>query len=273
VEAKTALKIRKVLNWIFDFCSDLFFKGDSGKGSKKGGRPRASKKLILLGIFNILKTGGSWRTLPCTYGPYQTVYHYFNQWSKDGTFVKAYRRLLKVTKPDLRAAVIDASHTMAPLAPYDLSKIGPKILGKRAIKINCVINRIGVILGLYVAPANIHDSQLVEPTIRASKENIEVGRKKQLKIIYADAGYIGDEPKKAAKQHSVTLNAIERPSQVSRPIAKLVKRRKIKRCIVEHGFSWKNQWRRLKVVYEKMTSTMLAMQYLGAMAIAIGKLF
>jgi len=38
------------------------------------------------GILWILHTGAPWRDLPEVYGPWQSVYHWFNTWSKDGTF-------------------------------------------------------------------------------------------------------------------------------------------------------------------------------------------
>jgi transposase len=34
----------------------------------------------------ILKTGAPWRDLPERLGPWQTVYHYFNEWRKQGIY-------------------------------------------------------------------------------------------------------------------------------------------------------------------------------------------
>jgi transposase len=34
----------------------------------------------------ILRTGAPWRDLPERFGPWQTAYHYFNQWRKAGVF-------------------------------------------------------------------------------------------------------------------------------------------------------------------------------------------
>jgi transposase len=57
------------------------------------GRPRRDRRQIWNGILWILHTGAPWRDLPLTYGPWQTVYHYFNLWRKDGTFDRAVERL------------------------------------------------------------------------------------------------------------------------------------------------------------------------------------
>jgi len=41
----------------------------------------------------ILRTGAPWRDLPDHYGPYQTVFHRFNAWRKDGTLDRILERL------------------------------------------------------------------------------------------------------------------------------------------------------------------------------------
>jgi len=41
---------------------------------------------MLNGILWILRTGAPWRDLPERYGPWQTVYEYFNTWRANGTY-------------------------------------------------------------------------------------------------------------------------------------------------------------------------------------------
>ena len=48
------------------------------------GRPLADCRTVFNGILWILRTGSPWRDLPEEYPPWQTVYHHFNQWRKDG---------------------------------------------------------------------------------------------------------------------------------------------------------------------------------------------
>ena len=57
------------------------------------GRPPKDMRLIVDAILWILATGSAWRDLPTEYGPWQSVYDYFNQWAKDGTLDQILLRL------------------------------------------------------------------------------------------------------------------------------------------------------------------------------------
>lgn len=65
-----------------------------------------------------LKTGSQWREI-CTKEyfevsvPWQTIYYYFNKWSKDGSFIKVWQNLLKDYKHliDLSTSQFDGTHT------------------------------------------------------------------------------------------------------------------------------------------------------------------
>ena len=56
------------------------------------GRPRRDAREMLNGVLWILRTGAPWRDLPERYGPWETVYQYFNEWRSTGT----YDRILEV---------------------------------------------------------------------------------------------------------------------------------------------------------------------------------
>lgn len=71
----------------WELVSDIF--GEA----KSVGRPPKDRRLILDGIFWILRTGAAWRDLPERFGPWQSVYHYFRAWTADGTFDAILRRL------------------------------------------------------------------------------------------------------------------------------------------------------------------------------------
>ena len=57
---------------------------------------------MLNGILWILRTGAPWRDLPERLGPWQTVYHYFNEWRRQDLYdriLEAKPKSLALTKP------------------------------------------------------------------------------------------------------------------------------------------------------------------------------
>ena len=59
-----------------------------------GGRPRTvALRDVVNAIFYVSRSGCAWRMLPRDFPPYQTVYHYFRAWKKDGTWTKVHNTL------------------------------------------------------------------------------------------------------------------------------------------------------------------------------------
>ena len=50
------------------------------------GRPRVPARTVWNGIFWVLRSGAPWRDLPERYGPWQSIYHHFNAWRREGIF-------------------------------------------------------------------------------------------------------------------------------------------------------------------------------------------
>ena len=62
--------------------------------AKPGGRPRTvNLRLILNGIFYLLRSGWKFRMLPRDYGPWSTVYDYWRTWRLDGTWERLHTTL------------------------------------------------------------------------------------------------------------------------------------------------------------------------------------
>jgi transposase len=75
-------------DWQWDLIAGLF----PANGTRLGGCWR-DHRTILNGMFHVLHTGCPWRDLPERYGPWQTVFHRFNRYRKDGTFDRILKRL------------------------------------------------------------------------------------------------------------------------------------------------------------------------------------
>ncbi|MFZ9563073.1 MAG: transposase, partial [Burkholderiales bacterium] len=52
--------------------------------AKRRGRPRTALRLLVEGIFYVVKTGCQWRWLPAHFPPRQPGYHHFRAWSREG---------------------------------------------------------------------------------------------------------------------------------------------------------------------------------------------
>jgi transposase len=92
---------------------------------KRGGKWN-DHRLMFNGIMWILRTGAPWRDLPERYGKWQSVYHRFNRWRKDGTFdrvLKALRiRLDKEWHIDWDLWCVDGSNVRASRSAAGASK-------------------------------------------------------------------------------------------------------------------------------------------------------
>ena len=96
--------------------------------SPLGGRPSRPIREVLNGILWILNSGAPWRDLPERYGPWQSIFHRFNAWRKDGTFDRLLEalqvRLDKDGRIDWDLWCIDGSSVRASRAAAGAGKKG-----------------------------------------------------------------------------------------------------------------------------------------------------
>jgi transposase len=60
----------------------------------RGGRPRADARRCLEGILWVLRSGSRWKDLPRSFPSYVTCWRRFVDWSGDGVWQQAWRRLI-----------------------------------------------------------------------------------------------------------------------------------------------------------------------------------
>ena len=75
------------------------------------GRPKREPREMLNGIFWIARSGAAWRDLPERYGPWQTVYKRFKEWSESGLIEKIFHELGE--DADLQDISIDSTYIKA----------------------------------------------------------------------------------------------------------------------------------------------------------------
>jgi transposase len=152
------------------------------------------------------------RMMPNDLPPWYVVYQQTQRWLAAGCFtalVDDLRLLLREAKGRNRqpsAAIFD-SRTLQSTpesgnhAGYDGAK------RRKGSKVHAAVDTLGNLLSLLVTPANEQDrAQVGELTQR-----VQEATGQSVEIAFVDAGYAGDAPAEAAKEHGIRLEVVKLP--------------------------------------------------------------
>ena len=173
----------------FDLLNDLL------PAPKPGGRPRTvALQAVLNALFYLLCEGCRWRALPGDFPAWQTVYTYFRNWRKDGTWIKIHDhlrewvRIEQARQPGPSEAVIDSqSVKSAAMVSESVGWDGGKLIKGR--KRFLTVETLGLVLRVLVTAASVGEREGGKQVLkRVKKMDQAVSR---LHTIWVDGGFDG----------------------------------------------------------------------------------
>jgi transposase len=249
----------------FEFLNELI------PAAKPGGRPRQVEMWdVLNAIFYLLVEGCRWRALPGDFPAWQTVYTYFRNWRKDGTWLKMHDQLhewVRIEQDRHRSpseAVIDSQSVksaagVSAAVGYDAGK---QIKGRKRFM---TVDTLGLVLRVWVAAASVPEREGGKTVLKQVKQ---MGKKvSRLHTIWADGGFDG-EPFLVWVMEVCRwiLQVVLRPKETKGFV--LLK----KRWVVERTFGWLMGCRRLVRDYELLPETSETLIYLAMIRIMVKRL-
>ncbi len=235
------------------------------KVSPLGGRPRRDLRSIADAIFYRLKTGCQWKAIPPSLAPGSTAHEYFQEWVRHGVFDAFWQLALReyhdLVGFDWFWQSVDGAMTKAPLGQENTGP-NPTDRAKKGTKRSIVTDGNGIPVGLAVAGANVHDSQLLRATVANCLERVPRLKGKCTEHLCMDKAYDSRAIRQMLQEEFGYTPHI-RSRMEERVSKKQSSKYRPRRWVVERTHSWLNRFRGILIRWEKK-----AVNYLASLQLA-----
>jgi putative transposase len=235
---------------------------------KGGGRRREiDMREVLNGIFYVLRTGCGWEYLPHDFPCWQTVYGYFNEWSRSDLWTQMNDALREAVREqeereaEASAAIVDSQSVKSTASAGERGFDGAKLVTgrKRFILVEVMGFLIRVLVTKASTPERTGAKLLLERTFTQTLEH--------LALLWADAGFSGEEFAAWVKQHFDCEVEIVKRSDDAKGFVVLPRR-----WVVERTFAWLTRFRRLSKEFEVLVRNSEAMIYAAMTRLMLSRL-
>ncbi len=249
----------------YEFLSDLI------PEAKPGGRKREVDMWeVINGIFYILVEGVRWRALPGDFPPWQTVYTYFRNWRKNGTWLKIHDnirdwvRMEQERHPSPSEAIIDSQSvkSAAMVSQAVGFDAGKKIKGRKRFM---TVDTLGLVLRVLVTAANVGEREGGKQVLKRVKHSQQ--QVSRLTTLWVDGGFDGEPFMQWVMDVCRWIVQVVLRSQQTKGFVLLKKR-----WVVERTFGWLMGCRRLVRDYELLPETSETFIYLAMIRIMVRRL-
>lgn len=230
---------------------------------KPGPNPwKYPRREIVNAIFYKLRSGCSWRMLPNDLPPWETVYAYFHDWSRDGTWerlcdgLREFTRMKEGRQREPSIGLVDSQSVKSgnggEAIGYDRNK---KVKGRKR---HILTDALGLLVAVLVTAADVQDRNAMRELAHAAR-----AKSTRIEKILVDKAYNGDIVRLAARETGITIecSTIEHKSQGFEP--------EHLRWRVERTFGWETHARQLSREYDRTVESSESWLWIGHAAIML----
>jgi putative transposase len=237
--------------------------------AKHGGRPReVNMREVLNTLFYLNRTGCQWSMLPHDLLPKSTVYDYFRQWRRDGTWQRmmdALRGQLRTEEnrePTPSASSVDSQTVKTTEVGGERGYDGGKKINGR--KRHILVDTLGLMLAVVITSAGVDDAAAA-PELFGQVHPPDCPR---LAKIWGDNKYHNHDLHRWMAKHrgDWELEIVSRPKG-AKGFVHLPKR-----WVVERTFAWLGRYRRHSKDYERWTESAACMVRISAIHLMLRRL-